>query len=47
MTNITRDELRAAIMDGDVVVIEALGPQYYDDAHIPGAINTPHTPVSA
>jgi rhodanese-related sulfurtransferase len=43
---ITRDELRARL-DGEesVVVIEALGPKYYEDAHLPGAINIPHTEV--
>jgi rhodanese-related sulfurtransferase len=47
MTNhlITREELRAAIFQGDVVVVEALGPRYYEDAHLPGAINIPHTEV--
>jgi rhodanese-related sulfurtransferase len=43
---ITRDELQAAIRNGDVVVVETLGPQYYDDAHLPGAINIPHTEVA-
>ena len=26
--------------------METLGPQYYDDAHLPGAINIPHTEVA-
>ena len=43
---ITRDELKAAIHTGDVVVVETLGPQYYEDAHLPGAINIPHTEVA-
>jgi rhodanese-related sulfurtransferase len=43
---ITRDELSSAIEAGDVVVVEALGPQYYEDAHLPGAINIPHTQVA-
>ncbi len=43
---ITRDELQAAIDAGDVVVVETLGPLYYDDAHLPGAINIPHTEVA-
>ena len=42
-STITRDELQAAIDGGDVIVVETLGPQYYDDAHLPGAINIPHT----
>jgi rhodanese-related sulfurtransferase len=45
-TTITRDELQAAIDAGDVVVVETLGPQYYEDAHLPGAINIPHTEVA-
>jgi rhodanese-related sulfurtransferase len=45
-TTITRDELQAAIQNGDVIVVEALGRQYYDDAHLPGAINIPHTEVA-
>lgn len=45
-TTITRDELRAAIESGDAIVVETLGPQYYDDAHLPGAINIPHTEVA-
>ena len=45
-TTITRDELQAAMNTGDVVVVETLGPQYYEDAHLPGAINIPHTEVA-
>lgn len=45
-TTITRDELQAAMDAGDVVVVETLGPQYYEDAHLPGAINIPHTEVA-
>lgn len=44
-TTITRDELRAAIEAGAVTVVETLGPQYYEDAHLPGAVNIPHTAV--
>jgi len=48
MTNtITRAELRAAIESGDVTVVEALPAQYYEDSHLPGAINIPHTEVRA
>ena len=43
---ITRHELQAAIDAGDVVVVETLGPLYYEDAHLPGAINIPHTEVA-
>lgn len=31
---------------GDVTVVETLGPQYYEDGHLPGAINIPHTEVA-
>lgn len=43
---ITRDELEAGIEAGALVVVETLGPQYYEDAHLPGAINIPHTQVA-
>ena len=47
MTNtISRDELHAAIQAGSVTVVEALGAPYYEDAHLPGAINIPHTEVA-
>jgi rhodanese-related sulfurtransferase len=44
---ITRDQLRAEIAAGTVTVVETLGPLYYESAHLPGAINIPHTHVSA
>jgi rhodanese-related sulfurtransferase len=43
---ISRDELHAAIQAGSVTVVEALGARYYEDAHLPGAINIPHTEVA-
>jgi rhodanese-related sulfurtransferase len=45
-TTITRDELRDLI-DGDakVTIVEALPQSYFDDGHLPGAINPPHTEV--
>lgn len=46
MTNtITRTELAHLIESGDVTVVEALGPQYFESGHLPGAINIPHTEV--
>jgi len=43
---ITRDELKAKLDGGEeVVVVETLGPNYYEDSHLPGAINIPHTEV--
>jgi rhodanese-related sulfurtransferase len=44
---ITREELHAALQRGDdLVLIEALGPMYFEDAHLPGAINIPHTEIA-
>ena len=42
---ISRDELVVAL--GSVTVVETLGPVYYEAAHLPGAINIPHTEVDA
>ena len=43
---ISREELKGKLDRGeDVVVVETLGPKYYEDAHLPGAINIPHTEV--
>lgn len=45
---ITLDQLRAELdSDSPPILVEALGPQYYEDAHLPGAINIPHTEVDA
>ena len=38
---ISRQELQAALHQGDVVVLEALPPAYYEQEHIPGALNLP------
>ncbi|MFI6507475.1 rhodanese-like domain-containing protein [Streptosporangium sp. NPDC050855] len=35
---ITRDELKAAIDEGRVTVVDALGGQYYARQHLPGAV---------
>ena len=43
---ITRDDLHAGIEAGELTVVEALGPQYFEAAHLPGAINIPHTQVA-
>ena len=37
-TLITRDELSTAIEAGTVVVVDALGGDYYAQQHLPGAI---------
>jgi len=47
-TTITRDELQAHIDRGDDIrIVEALPPMYYQDAHLPGALNLPHDEVVA
>src|SRR3954452_17066769 len=46
MNTISRTQLQARIENGDVVVVETLGPQYFEDAHLPGAVNIPHTEVA-
>ncbi|MBA2447836.1 MAG: rhodanese-like domain-containing protein [Chloroflexi bacterium] len=46
VTKITRDALEAKLERGeDIVLVEALPPMYYEDAHLPGAINIPHDRV--
>jgi rhodanese-related sulfurtransferase len=46
--NISRKELKGRLDRGEeLVVVETLGPAYYEDAHLPGAINIPHTEVDA
>ena len=43
---ITRAEIQSNLEAGnDVTIVEALGPMYYDDAHLPGARNLPHDRV--
>ena len=43
---ITLSELKAKLDAGeDVTLVEALGPMYYEEAHLPGAINIPHEQV--
>jgi rhodanese-related sulfurtransferase len=46
-TTISRDELRDLIDLGAVTVVEALPAEYFDQGHLPGAINIPHTEVRA
>src|SRR2546426_11964036 len=36
---------RWELQAGDVTLVEALGPAYFVDAHLPGAINIPHDRV--
>ena len=43
---ISRDELKERIERGDdVTIVEALGPMYFEDVHLPGAKNLPHDRV--
>jgi len=42
---LSREELKAKLDGEDVIIVEALGPKYYEEAHLPGAINIPHTEV--
>ena len=43
---ITRTELQQLIDTGaDVTIVEALPASYFEQEHIPGAINIPHTEV--
>jgi rhodanese-related sulfurtransferase len=46
VTEIRREELEAKLARGeDVVLVEALPSMYYEDAHLPGALNMPHDQV--
>ncbi|MGW5316541.1 rhodanese-like domain-containing protein [Nocardia thailandica] len=36
---ITRDELARELQAGTVTVVDALGAEYYAEAHLPGALN--------
>jgi rhodanese-related sulfurtransferase len=42
---ITRDELRQEIEEGGTTVVEALPPMYFEERHLPGALNIPHDRV--
>ena len=48
VATITRDELKARLDEcAPTTIVEALGPIYYEDAHLPGALNLPHDQVDA
>jgi rhodanese-related sulfurtransferase len=48
MTNlITRTELERLIATCDVTVVDALPASYYDQAHLPGALNLVESDVAA
>ena len=38
---IDRTELLRHLRDGTATMVEVLGPMYFDDAHLPGALNIP------
>lgn len=43
---ISREELRRRLDSGEnLVIVEALPALYYEDAHLPGALNLPHDQV--
>lgn len=43
---ITRQELLTQLESGTpTILVEALPPMYYEEAHLPGAINLPHDQV--
>jgi rhodanese-related sulfurtransferase len=44
---ITRTELQAALDAGAVTVVDALPASYYDQAHLPGALNLVEADVEA
>lgn len=48
VAKIDRTTLKAKLERREpVVIVEALPPRYYADAHLPGAINIPHDQVDA
>lgn len=48
VARISRDELRALIdRAAPFVLLEALPATYFEDAHLPGALNMPHDQVDA
>ena len=45
---ISREDLKAKLDRGDkVTLVEALPAKYYEDKHLPGAINMPHDEVDS
>ena len=46
VARISRDELKLKLDRSDsFVLLEALPPAYFEDAHLPGALNMPHDQV--
>lgn len=44
---ITRDAVKRRIDEGSAVVVEALPVSYFNDGHLPGALNLPHEEVDS
>lgn len=45
---IQRDEIKQKLADSQpMILVEALPARYYEDKHLPGAINIPHDEVDA
>jgi rhodanese-related sulfurtransferase len=44
---ISRDELREALASGTVTLVDALPAAYYDQQHLPGAVNLVESDVAA
>jgi rhodanese-related sulfurtransferase len=44
---ISRTELQPLVEAGAVTLVEALPAEYYEQGHLPGAINIPHDEVRA
>lgn len=48
IASISRSEIKEKLDHGDnFILVEALPPMYYQDMHLPGAINVPHTEIDA
>jgi len=45
VTKLSRVGLQARMAGGEPILVEALGPMYFEDAHLPGAINVPYERV--
>lgn len=45
MRTISRNQLQEALEAGNVIVVEALPPMYFEQQHIPGAINISHDEI--
>ncbi|MDH5326047.1 MAG: rhodanese-like domain-containing protein [Gammaproteobacteria bacterium] len=48
MKTISREQIQARLAQQHAtVIVEALPPRYYQDGHLPGAINIPHDEVES